>query len=487
MSGLTITGFQAKRLAEIKTEIEQRLRDELGASINLQPSSVFGTMVGIFAEREALLWQLAENVYNASYPDTAEGTSLDNVVAITGITRLAATKSTLSALYLKGTIGTLVPAGTIVSVDGNPDATFVTDANVTLVAGADEVQDVTFSGTPTSGSFRLVYEDEQTGLIAWNDNAATVQSELNALNDLSGVTVSGSFAAGFTITFAGDDGKLPQPLLTTADNSLDDGGAVTISVAETVAGVPQGTASVTAENAGEVQALARTLTVIDTPVSGLDSVINLLDATEGRDTESDLELRIRRAASLQVAGAATLEAIRSALQNVADVTAVTVIENDTDVTDGDGRPPHSFEAVVLGGANQNIADEIFKSKAAGITSFGSVTETVTDSQGISHSISFSRPTEVDIYVTINLTVNAEYPVDGDDLVEAALLAEGNSLGIGENVIVSPDLLCAIDGIDGITNAVIFAGTSPAPSTQTPISIGVDEIAAFDSSRIVVNS
>lgn len=487
MSGLTTTGFQRKRLSEIRTEIQQAFRVQLGDSINLQTGSVFGTIIDILAEREAEVWELAENVYNSSYPDTAEGISLDNVVAITGLTRLAATKSTLSALYLKGTIGTTVPTGTVVSVDGNPDATFETFADVTLVAGADEVQDVTFSGTPTSGSFRLVYEDEQTGLIAWNDAAADIQTELNALNDLSGVTVSGSFAAGFTITFAGDDGKLPQPLLTVADNTLDDGGAVTVSVAETVAGVPQGTASVQAVNAGAVQALARTLTVIDTPVSGLDSVINLIDATQGRDTETDLELRARRADSLQIAGAATLEAIRSALQNVADVTAVTVIENDTDVTDGDGRPPHSFEAVVLGGANQDIADEIFQSKAAGITSFGSITETVTDSQGIDHDISFSRPTEVDIWVTLNLTVDSNYPSNGDDLVEAALLAEGNSLGIGEDVIASPDLLCAIDGIEGITNAVIFTGTSSSPSTQTPISIGVDEIAAFDSSRIVVNS
>jgi len=487
MSGLTVNGFERKRLAEIKTEIEQRMRDSLGASINLTPPSVFATLIGIFAEREDELWQLAENVYNSSYPDTAEGTSLDNVVAITGITRQAATESTVASVHLFGSVGTTVPTGTIFSVDGNPDARFVTDADVTLVTGADEVQDAAFSATPTSGSFRLVYEDEQTDLIPFTANAAAVQTALNNLIDLSGVTVTGSFASSFEITFAGADGKINQPLLTVADNTLDNAGAVTVTITVLTAGVPQGTVNCTAEDAGATQAPARTLTVIETPVAGLDTVLNLVDAVVGRDTETDLELRLRRSESLQVAGSGTVEAIVSTLRNVPDVTAAIVIENDTDVVDGDGRPPHSFEAIVEGGADQDIADEIWSVKPAGIATFGTENINVTDSMSIVHVINFSRPTPVDIYVILDLTTDSLFPVDGAALAEQAILDRAaERFSVGDDVIVIPTLIAALDAIPGIIDVVIKVGTAPAPTLDANIPIAISEIASFDSTRITVN-
>jgi uncharacterized phage protein gp47/JayE len=487
MSGLTTAGFERKRLADIKTEIEDSLKNSLGASINLTPPSVFATIIGIFAEREDLVWQLAENVYNSAYPDTAEGTSLDNVVAITGITRQAATNSVAENVNLFGTTGTNVPSGTVFSVSGNPDARFETDAAVVLAAGTDEIQNLAFSATPTSGSFRLVYEDESTALIPFTANAAAVQTALNNLNDLSGVTVSGSFAAGFAVTFAGADGKIDQPALLVSDNTLDNAGAVTVTVTTPTPGVPQALVNCTAQDAGAVQAPARTLTVIETPVAGLDSVLNFTDATVGRDTETDVELRLRRSQSLQVAGAATVEAITSSLRNIQDVAAVIVIENDTDAVDGDGRPPHSFEAIVQGGENQVIADELWATKPAGIATFGDVTENVTDSMGIVHAINFSRPTPVDIYVILDLTVDSDFPVDGATQAENLLLARAaERFGIGDDVIVIPTLLGVLDELPGILDAVIKVGTAPGPTLDNNIPIGVGDVADFDASRITVN-
>ena len=93
MAGLTPNGFEKKTLAEIKSELEDAFRAVFGIFINLLPGSVLATIIGIFAERESLIWDLAEDVYNSQYPDSADGVNLDNVVAINGITRLAATKS----------------------------------------------------------------------------------------------------------------------------------------------------------------------------------------------------------------------------------------------------------------------------------------------------------------------------------------------------------------------------------------------------------
>lgn len=486
MAGLTSTGFTRKILSEIKKEIEDTLRSTLGAGINVTPPSVIGTLIGAIAEREDLLWQEMENVYNSQYPGTAVGTSLDNVVALTGISRLAATKSVQYNLHLFGTAGTVVPAGTIVSVSGNPQARFITDNSATLVAGVDEVQTLSFSATPDGGSFKLKYEEEETGLINQTATASTVQTALNALNKLSGVIVTGSFGSGFTITFAGNDGKIDHPILEVTSNTLLIGiTAVTTSVVQTTQGVPQATVNCTAETAGEVEAIENTLTVIETPIAGLDRVRNMEDAIVGRNLETDNELRIRREQTLQVAGAGTLDAIRSSLLNLVGVTSVLMFENKTLVTDIDGRPGKSYEAVVQGGLPADITQKVWDTKPAGIETFGNQTGIATDSQNIPQTVKWSRPTEVNIWVELDVTDGAGFPLNGATLIRDAIIEHINGLGIGQDIIVVPKLLCAIGDIAGIEDVVVRIGTSASPTLDNNIPIAPAQIAVTDSSKITV--
>jgi len=85
--GMTRDGFKKKSLSVIKEETEAKLRDALGEEISFIPQSVFGIIVGIESEEKALLWESLEGVYNAMYPSTAQGKSLDNVGEFIGITR----------------------------------------------------------------------------------------------------------------------------------------------------------------------------------------------------------------------------------------------------------------------------------------------------------------------------------------------------------------------------------------------------------------
>jgi len=100
--GLSASGFNKKRQADIKAEIETDLIAIFGDNITLIPQSVFGQMVGIHSEREALIWDLAENVYLSMYPSTAQGAALSNVVQFNGIERQEATFSTVT-LTVTGT------------------------------------------------------------------------------------------------------------------------------------------------------------------------------------------------------------------------------------------------------------------------------------------------------------------------------------------------------------------------------------------------
>lgn len=479
--GVTSQGFIKKRLVDVKTEIETSLRASLGKNINLLSASVFGQLVGIFSERESLLWEALEGAYNSQYPDSADGVSLDNVGAIVGVARIPARATVQKNLHLFGTAGTLVPAGTQVAVPNVADAVFLTDADTILVAGLDEVQTISFSGVPVAGSWRLKYLDELTVLLAFNAVALDVQNALNNLLNLEGITVTGNFAGGFVVTFAGDSGKIDHELIEFLDNTL----GVVITIVETVKGVPQGLVDATCVNTGPIPSFAFSLTSIVNPVPGLDRVLNIVDGVLGRNIETDTEFRKRRNESLQIAGSATVDAIRSQVLQVLGVNEALVFENTTFVTDVNGLPGKSFAVYVDGGDNQDIADTIFAVKPAGIESFGDITEQVTDSQGFIHDVEFSRPIDKDIWIELDISTGPTFIATADQIRDV-IVAYGNSLGIGEDIIVIPDLVCALDAIVGITDIVVRIGLAAFPTLDNNIVVAPQEISKWSNGRTLVN-
>lgn len=486
--GITDQGFIRPRLVDIKTIIEQSLIATFGANINLASQSIFGQLVGTFADPADQLWQAAEDAYNSEYPDTAFGASLDNVGAISGIPRLGATSSVAKDVKLYGTAGTLVPTGTQFSVQGSPTSVFASNSDVTLVAGQNSKQKVSFSAVPTVGVWAISLNGHDTSNLAYNANAAAVQAAVRELEFASGALVTGNYTLGFTIEFDGPGlgGLMIQPQLLVSNNTLE-AGFVVVSVTTSIlqAGIDQGAVIMTATATGPIIANAGTLINVVTPIIGLDDSLNITDAVVGRDVETDNAYRARRAETLQVAGAGTVEAIRSKLLEVDGVTAVVVFENNEDIPDLQGRPPHSFEAVVQGGDDQDIADEIWAVKPAGIKTDGSQVETIVDSQGQDHLIYFSRPTNLIVYVKLQLSVNSSYPANGDAAAIQNIVNAGNALGIGKEVVTIPYLISSLASIPGIEDAILLIGLAPDPTSEDNLPVAPNEIAVFDTSRVEV--
>jgi len=378
--GVTPTGFNLKRLEDIINDLQDALKAEYGDNIDLTANSVISQITNIQGQRLSTLWELANAIYYSQYPATSENLSLDNVVSLTNIARLSATKSIVTAT-ISGTPATLVEAGFVASVDGNPTARFITLEDATIEGG---------------GTVDVEMEAEETGRVVAN---------------------SGS------------------------------------------------------------------LTVIETPVAGVDSITNALDAELGSDVESDADLKIRQKELLQRQGTASLEGIRNKILNIDNVEQSFVLENDDE---------HYIECIVKNGDQTEIANAIFQSKAAGIETRGNITEQITDSQNIIHDIKFSRPSDIDIYLIVNITPNTDpqegelYPVDGDTQVENTILAFAENFQIGQDVIIN-QLYTPINTINGVIGIDIKAGTAPSPTQSNNISVDFDEIAIFDSSRITVNS
>ena len=489
--GITSTGFKLKRFDDIEQETRDAFINEFGPQINLDGRSPLGQIKGVMDERLYLLWEALQSVYDSQYPASAEGVTLDNVASITGTTRLSATKSFVTARIF-GDLGTEIPGGFIASVTGNPIAKFVSTTTSEIGPGINEVQDINFSAVPTSGAFYLRFDGEDTTIINFDDIAVDVQTALNSLSNLSGVTVSGDFTNGFTVTFAGDNGEMGQDMIDVFSNTLDATGAVSVTITETTRGyLPHVDILMNAQAAGATQAPGSSLTVIETPIGGVNSITNLLDATVGNDLETDAALKIRRLTNLQRVGSATLGGIKNAVRNVTDVIQVSARENTTSET-VDLMPAKSFEIFALGGADESIAAAVFSSKPAGVEDYGTVSTVIQDSEGVNQTVKFSRPTEINVHIIVNITKNTDatdgpvYPDTGDDDIKNKIIDFTGGFLIGQDVIVN-QLFTPINEVSGVFGVEVLVGDSASPTESDNLSVSSTEIAVFDTARVTVNS
>lgn len=156
-----------------------------------------------------------------------------------------------------------------------------------------------------------------------------------------------------------------------------------------------------------------------------------------------------------------------------------------------GRPPKSFEAVVEGGANQDIGNLLWLIKPAGIQSFGNTQVNVIDSMGQTQAVFFSRAVPIYIWAdaTITIAMDGSFPVNGLQQVANAILAYGNSLGVGGDVYIQR-VQAAIFTVPGVIGATIqLARTTSLSDTpaysNVDIPIASTEISVWDLSRIIV--
>jgi len=207
-------------------------------------------------------------------------------------------------------------------------------------------------------------------------------------------------------------------------------GSVTIDVG--------GSVTVTATSAvpGAVAAVIGSITQINTPTRGWTGVTNTVAAAVGSDVEKDSALRIRQGQSVAIPSLTPFDAVDGALANVTGVTRHKLYENDTGATDANGIPGHSIAAIVEGGDVTLIAQTIRSKKGQGVGTFGSTTAQVPDTYGNPHNISFSRPTNVPIYVNMVLKVFTGYTTQIGEQIKQAIADYINSLTIGDDVLLS---------------------------------------------------
>jgi len=457
--GLTDDGFIKKTLTDILAKLDADVKAVFGAA-NVEPDSVFGQMNGIIAEVVGDLWDLAELTYASQYALSAKGVSMDAVAELNNLTRLGATASTVNAI-LEGDDLTTIPLGTQFRQTGT-DEIFASSSEIqlnltTLLKVVISVND--FATTPHTidivGDGEAVFSSSvsSSALDVLNDFQTQINTagKHNAVVDVSAETL--------TIT------NLDLSDITTFGIIID----ATLTIDEQWSPV-----SLAALNTGAIAVPSNSIQIIETPVVGLNAVDNLSVGTQGRDVETDDDFRLRRKQSIRVVGAATVPAMEARLvEEIVEIVSATVKDNRTDFTDVEGRPPHSFEAIITfspdtAAIRQIIADKIFEIKPAGIQTFGTITEQVSDSTGDLQTINYSQPTNKFIHINVEITLNPEevFPVNGLDAIKTALADFGNDLNAGEDAIIQR-FFNSIYSVSGVENIELFEFATTVNPGDTP--------------------
>ena len=152
--------------------------------------------------------------------------------------------------------------------------------------------------------------------------------------------------------------------------------------------------------------------------------------------ESDARLRERQAVSSALPSLSVFDGTLGAVAAVSGVTRFRGYENDTGEPDGNGIPAHSICLVVEGGDASAVAEAIARKKTPGTGTYGDIAVSVPDAKGVPNTIRFYRPTGRRIKARITVKPLAGYLSTTGEAARTALAEAVNSLGIGEDVLLS---------------------------------------------------
>ena len=469
MNGVTPYGFVKMRLPEIRQAIAADLKNRLVAAgldgnIETRPDSVLGILIDTFAEREAALWENAEAVYNAMYPQTAAGVSLDRAVSLAGVSRMGAQKA-YTRLIFWGAKGTVVPKGAQASSENGSlwatdEAVSISEtaaAGLVLQATSDDVG-LTCNGVV----YRFTGRQPLAGLVAKFEG-----SGLAANYD------------GVNLTLTAQDGV-----------NRRFGDFIGLRVLE------MGTA-VAATASDDAMAAEGEINRLVAPLTGVSRVGNPMAASAGRAVETDAELAYRHSMAVYRLGRATLPALAANIRaDVPQIREIGVFANSGDTVDAYGRLPHSVHVVADGGDVEAIARAIWTYKAAGIDTHGSIAQEIQTDFG-RQTVRFDRITPVYVWIKAQITLLPEteqaFPAAGFAQIRESLLQAADVFGLGDDVLYQK-LYYAVFQTAGVATVDLKIARSAKP-TEKPAdgafqaaNLTIDPFAKayFDVARIEVS-
>ena len=209
--------------------------------------------------------------------------------------------------------------------------------------------------------------------------------------------------------------------------------------------------------------------------------------------ETDAAARSRIMTALSGNGRSMADNIEAEIRKVPSVRQTLIHVNDSDTTDAQGVPAHSICCLVQAGKSDPIAAAIFRKKAPGIGTYGSMTKTVVDDNGVSHAVSFSRPNQSYVTFSIHIILYDGYDPATAQVMKQAVADYMQAFQIGQSLIVPSvyGICYAAAGAAAPTFAItdITATCSICPTTRLKVPAEWDTLltASTGTVDIIVNS
>jgi Baseplate J-like protein len=272
---------------------------------------------------------------------------------------------------------------------------------------------------------------------------------------------------------------------------------------------------------GPIACPANTLTRVGQSISGWDTITNPSQGTLGNVVESRADFYNRVFNSVAINGEGTCPAIYAAAFEVSNVLDVFVVDNPANsIVSSDPLPggtrnstnyplaPHSIYVAVVGGDDQEIANNIWDKKDVGadysahpigespVPGQGTVSDnTVVDTSGYNfpfptYQVSFIRPGPLPIFFAVSIANTPNLPSDITTLIQNAIVAQfngqnGNARARIGSAVLAAQYYAAVAAIGSyLVLLSITVGTSASP-TDDEVQVGIDQTPTISAGNISV--
>jgi hypothetical protein len=264
-------------------------------------------------------------------------------------------------------------------------------------------------------------------------------------------------------------------------------------------GLGQATIQFSCQTKGPIELGIGALTKIAQLFPGWDAITNLAPAIIGSNVESRGAFETRRQESIAKNGRGTVPAIRAEVWGVDGVLDVFAYDNFTNAAILYGATnysikPHSIYVAVVGGANDDIAQAIWRKKDGGCDLNGNTSVVVQDTDGYSYpypqyTITFNRPTSTPVKFSVQIANSTALPStiiqDVKTAITQTFTGENGAqrARIGGKIFAS-NFYAAVAQISSAVSIIqIKVGLSTA--NLDSIDIGIDQYPTIDDADIAV--
>ncbi len=382
-----------QNVASYQTQLRQVFNNP---TISVEDNERLGQLIKLIADRETKVWQAIQQVFQGWTRNGAEGVFLDEIFALTGNFRQPATSGGGDAIVQVDNT----------SIDSTPvtiGSSFSAENGIQYVVQRQQL----VSDRVTA--YRIVGSGITLGTYALRITNRTTGSTRNSSHTLASTTNAARlvFLQGLLVELQAVNPAETNIRLDEASLILYYG----FDEADALTGLQQTVGLLSTPTLGNkyclIEAIAATtgfnqlfsgqITALAPLPLGYVSVTNLADFVAGQNVETDAAFIERVRNTVDSPQSATRAAIIAGLR--ANVPAIQQLSFSKVVTNG----IVSITPVIIGGATEDIGDELYRTQAINNTYSGTTTHTVNTEDGDTEVIRFSRGSVTELALRITYT------------------------------------------------------------------------------------